>query len=147
MRCLLMAASALALIIGFGPAAVSSPIGKTVDREGVQLKVRSGERGTDAGKGTGNESGRDGVRGGDRSRDKQFRPGDRDGDGRRHGNRGVDFDIYGGPAYSYGYGPAEDHGYDADADPTRAPELRSDFDQCGRYSYWDGNACQLGRRP
>jgi hypothetical protein len=26
-------------------------------------------------------------------------------------------------------------------------QLRSDFSVCGRYSYFDGNACQPGRRP
>jgi hypothetical protein len=25
--------------------------------------------------------------------------------------------------------------------------LRSDRNLCGRYAYWDGNACQPGRRP
>jgi hypothetical protein len=106
MRCSLLAtvaASALALTIGFGPAAAFSPIGKTVDPEGVLHKVQRGERGTDAGKGKGNRS--DGVRSGDRGRDPgrgtQFRSGDRDGDRRRHGRKGVDFDIYVGPGYGY----------------------------------------------
>ena len=26
-------------------------------------------------------------------------------------------------------------------------ELRSDRNLCGDYAYWDGNACQPGRRP
>ena len=26
-------------------------------------------------------------------------------------------------------------------------QLRSDFSACGRYAYFDGNACQPGRRP
>jgi hypothetical protein len=30
---------------------------------------------------------------------------------------------------------------------TKRRERRNDFAMCGRYSYWDGNACQLGRRP
>ena len=82
MRYLLMAtvaASALAIGIGFEPAAAFSPIGKTVGPEGVLHKVQHGERGTDAGKGKGNGSRRDGVRSGDGGRDHgrgtQFRSG------------------------------------------------------------------------
>jgi hypothetical protein len=41
--------------------------------------------------------------------------------------------------YYYGY-------YDG-AYGTRARERRRDRIVCGRYSYWDGNACQPGRRP
>ena len=123
-RCLLMAtvaASALAFSAGFGPAAALSPTGKAADAEGVLHKVRHTERGT------------------------EFRSRNRDGDQRRrHDRRGVDFDIYDGPGYSYYYGPAGDYDYD---DHTRAHELPSDFNQCGRNAHWDGNACQLGPRP
>src|SRR4026207_1124258 len=124
MRYLLMAtvaASALAIGIGFEPAAAFSPIGKTVGPEGVLHKVQHGERGTDAGKGKGNGSRRDGggrggaagkgkghgsrrggVRGGDGGRDHgrgtQFRSGNRDG---HHGRRGPDVGIYVGPSYGY----------------------------------------------
>jgi hypothetical protein len=41
----------------------------------------------------------------------------------------------------YGY---RDYRYDY---PARARERRNDRIVCGRYSYWDGNACQPGRRP
>ena len=37
--------------------------------------------------------------------------------------------------------------YDDDAYRTRARERRSDRNLCGRYAYFDGNACQPGRRP
>ena len=122
-QCLLMAtvaASALAFSVGFGPAAALSPTGKAADAEGVLHKVQHTERGT------------------------EFRSRNRDGDQRRHGRRGVDFDIYVGPGYSH-YGPAGD--YDNDAYHTRAHEWHSDFNQCGWNAYWDGNACQLGPRP
>ena len=105
MRYLLMAtvaASALAIGIGFEPAAAFSPTGKTVGPEGALHKVQHGERGTDSGKGRGNGSRRDGVRSGDGGRDhdrgRQFRSGHRDG---HHGRRGADFDIYVGPSYGY----------------------------------------------
>jgi hypothetical protein len=137
-RCLLMAAvaaSALAFSVGFGPAAALSPTGKAADAEGVLHKVQHTERGTNAGRGRAARPGRDGVR----SRN-------RDGDQRSHGRRGVG-DIYVGPGYSYYYGPAGDYDYDDDTYYTRAPQWRSDFNQCGRNAYWDGNACQLGSRP
>lgn len=47
----------------------------------------------------------------------------------------------------YSYGPRyyrSDRYYD---DNYRGHQLRSDFSQCGRYAYWDGDACQPGRRP
>ena len=94
-----VAASALALSIGFGPAAAFSPIGKTVDPEGVLHKVQRGERDSDAGKGK--STWRDGVRSRDRSPRTEFRSGDRDGDRRRAGPPGVDFDIFVGPSYGY----------------------------------------------
>jgi hypothetical protein len=34
-----------------------------------------------------------------------------------------------------------------DAYRTRAHERRVDRNLCGRYAYFDGNACQPGRRP
>lgn len=63
--------------------------------------------------------------------------------------------VYVGPTYhddddyyysnrprSYrGYGYYYDNAYG------RRRNLRSDRNLCGRYSYWDGNACQPGRRP
>jgi hypothetical protein len=107
MRYLLMAtASALALSVGFEPTAAFSPIGKNADAEGVLHKVQRGERGTEANRGKGDGRGQDGVRRGDRGRDggprTEFRSRDRDGDRRRrHGRRGVDFDIYIGPGYGY----------------------------------------------
>jgi hypothetical protein len=147
-RCLLMAtvaASALAFSVGFGPAAALSPTGKPADAEVVLHKVQHTERGTDAGRGRAAGPGRDGVRSGDRGPRTELRSRNRDGDQRRHGRRGVDFDIYVGPGYSYYYGPAGD--YDDDAYHTRAHEGHSDFNQCGWNAYWDGNACQLGPRP
>ena len=108
MRYLLMAtvaASALAIGIGFTPAAAFSPVGKTLGPEGALHKVQHGERGTDAGKGRGNGSRRDGVRSGDGGRDHgrvtQFPSGHRDGHHSHHGRRGSDFGIYVGPSYGY----------------------------------------------
>ena len=108
MRYLLMAtvaASALAIGIGFTPAAAFSPVGKAVGPEGALHKVQHGERGTDAGKGRGNGSRRDGVRSGDGGRDHgrvtQFPSGHRDGHHSHHGRRGSDFGIYVGPSYGY----------------------------------------------
>ena len=62
-----VAASALAIGIGFGPAAAFSPIGNTVDSESVLLNVQRGERDTHAGRGKGIRSGRS-MRRGDRGR-------------------------------------------------------------------------------
>jgi hypothetical protein len=92
-----LAASALAIGVGFGPAAAFSPIGKIVDGEGLLLKVQRGERGTHAGKGKGIRSGRDSVRRGDRGRGTAFRSRGRDD----HGRRGADFDFFVGPSYGY----------------------------------------------
>jgi len=94
-----VAASALAFSIGFGPAAAFSPIGKTVDPEGVLHKVQRGERDSDAGKGKSTR--RDGVRSRDRGPRTEFRSGNRDGDRGRYGPPGVDFDIFVGPGYGY----------------------------------------------
>ena len=64
--------------------------------------------------------------------------------------------VYVGPGYDDGYyseyGSRRAYGYrsyryDDDGYHGRAGERRSDFQRCGRYSYWDGNACQPGRRP
>jgi hypothetical protein len=63
--------------------------------------------------------------------------------------------VYIGPTYHDDY---YDYGYDRryyryreyryyDDYPARVRERRNDRIICGRYSYWDGNACQLGRRP
>jgi hypothetical protein len=94
-----VAASALAIGIGFGPAAAFSPVGKTtVDTESVLLIAERGERGTHAGKGKGSHSGRDSMRRGDRGhRGTEFRSGGSDG----YGRGGVDFDFFGGPSYGY----------------------------------------------
>jgi hypothetical protein len=127
-RCLLMATvavSALAFSVGFGPAAALSPTGKAPDAEGVLHKVQHTERGRDA---------------------TRFRSRNRDGDQRRYGRRGGDFDIYVGPGYSY-FGPAGDYDYDDDGYHIRAQEWHSDFNQCGWHAYWDGNACQIGPPP
>jgi hypothetical protein len=57
--------------------------------------------------------------------------------------------VYVGPSYDrYEYGPRpygyyRDYRYYGD----NYHERRADRDRCGRYSYWDGNACQPGRRP
>jgi hypothetical protein len=67
---------------------------------------------------------------------------------------GPGVDLYVGPTYyddDYYYAPRRRYyrdyrDYD-DADRVRARERRNDRIVCGRYSYWDGNACQLGRRP
>lgn len=120
MRCSLMAmlaASALAVGIGFGPAAAFSPIGKIVDGDGLLLKVQQGERGTHAGKGKGVRSGRNSARRGDRDRGTASRSGDRrerarrgergrgtafrSGNGDGHDRRGVDFGIFVDPGYGY----------------------------------------------
>jgi hypothetical protein len=52
-----------------------------------------------------------------------------------------DYYDYGYSRRYYGY---RDFRYDY---PARARERRNDRIICGRYSYWDGNACQPGRRP
>lgn len=100
-----VAASALALSIGFGPAAALSPTGNAADAGGVLHKVQHRDRGTDAGKGKAAGPGRDGMRSGDRGRDRgpraEFRSERRDGHRHRHGRRGVDLDIYVGPGYGY----------------------------------------------
>jgi hypothetical protein len=99
-----VAASALALSVGFGPAAALSPTGNAADAGGVLHKVQHRDRGTDSGKDKAGP-GRDGVRSGDRGRDRgpraEFRPERRDGHRHRHGRPGVDFDIYVGPGYGY----------------------------------------------
>jgi hypothetical protein len=93
-----VAASALTIGIGFGPAAAFSPIGKTVDSESVLLNVQRGERGTHAGKGKGIRSGRDGMRSRDRGRrGSGFRSSGRD----HYGWGGVGFDFFTGPSYGY----------------------------------------------
>ncbi|MFZ1101300.1 MAG: hypothetical protein WAN86_00185 [Hyphomicrobiaceae bacterium] len=53
-----------------------------------------------------------------------------------------DYDYRDRRVYRY-YG---DDRYDDDTYRGRR-QLRSDFNQCGYNAYWDGNACQLGRRP
>jgi hypothetical protein len=58
--------------------------------------------------------------------------------------------VYVGPTYSYDdYAPRyyRDYRYYDDSYRTRARERRNDRNLCGRYSYWDGNSCQPGRRP
>jgi hypothetical protein len=45
------------------------------------------------------------------------------------------------------YGYYRGYRYDDDTHRTRARERRNDRIICGRYSYWDGSACQPGRRP
>ena len=62
--------------------------------------------------------------------------------------------LYVGPTYydDYGHGPRpyghyRDYRYYDDAYRTGARERRNDRIVCGRYAYWDGHACQLGRRP
>ena len=104
MRYVLMAtaaASALALSVGFGPAAALSPTGKSADTEGVLHKVQHTERGTDAGRGKAGRQGRDGMRSRDRGPRTEFRSERRDGHRHRHGRPGVDFDFYVGPGYGY----------------------------------------------
>jgi hypothetical protein len=101
-----VAASALALSVGFGPAAALSPTGNAADAGGVLHKVQHKERGTDAGKGKAGGPGRDGVRSGDRGRDRpraEFRSDRRHGHRHRHGHSrpGVDLDIHVGPGYGY----------------------------------------------
>ena len=60
--------------------------------------------------------------------------------------------VYIGPNYHEGdyyrsYGPRY-RGYRYYDDGYRwRHRRRSDFNLCGRYAYWDGNACQPGRRP
>ena len=53
-----------------------------------------------------------------------------------------DYDYRDRRVYRY-YG---DDRYDDDTYRGRR-QLRRDFNQCGRYAYWDGNTCQPGRRP
>jgi hypothetical protein len=53
-------------------------------------------------------------------------------------------DYYDGPAV-YGY-DGDDRYYD-DAYRARSHQKRVDRIVCGRHFYWDGNACQPGRRP
>jgi len=93
-----LAASALAIGIGFGPAAAFSPNGNTVgDGEGPLVNVRA-ERGGHAGKGNGGiRSGRGNVSRGNRGRGTAFRSGGRD----RRGREGTDFDFFVGPSYGY----------------------------------------------
>jgi len=58
--------------------------------------------------------------------------------------------LHVGPTYSYDdYAPHyyRDYRYYDDSYRTRARERRNDRNLCGRYSYWDGNSCQPGRRP
>lgn len=108
MRYVLMAtaaASALALSVGFGPAAALSPTGKSADTGGVLHKVQRSERGTDAGRDKAARPGRDGTRSGDRGRDRgpraEFRSERRHGHRHRHRRPGVDLDIHVGPGYGY----------------------------------------------
>jgi hypothetical protein len=59
--------------------------------------------------------------------------------------------VYVGPAYNdgYYYGPRyyRGYGYYDDNHYRTRREQRTDFQQCGRHSYWDGDACKPGRRP
>ena len=61
--------------------------------------------------------------------------------------------LYIGPShydddYYYSHGPRYDRGYRYYNDSYRwRRQPRSDRNLCGRYAYWDGNACQPGRRP
>ena len=57
--------------------------------------------------------------------------------------------VYVGPTYYDGYGPRyyRDYRYYDDYSYRSSHERRSDFEKCGRYSYWDGDACKPGRRP
>ena len=61
--------------------------------------------------------------------------------------------FYVGPTYyddDYYYSdyPRHYRGYRYYDDTYREErQLRSDFNQCGSYAYWDGNACQPGLRP
>lgn len=64
-----------------------------------------------------------------------------------------DAGLYFGPTYeddddeeSYGSNYSRDYRYADDTYRGRR-QLRSDFNQCGYYAYWDGNACQPGSRP
>ena len=50
-------------------------------------------------------------------------------------------DDHNGRRYYRGYR------YYDDTYSTRARERRTDRNLCGRRGYWDGNACQPGRRP
>jgi hypothetical protein len=83
-----LAASALVLSIGFGPASALSPIGGATDPVEILHKVDSGDHSRNA-------------RNRDHDPRTEFRSGDRGGDRRHHGGRGVDFDIYVGPSYGY----------------------------------------------
>ena len=50
--------------------------------------------------------------------------------------------------YYYSHGPRYDRGYRYYNDSYRwGRQKQSDRNLCGRYAYWDGNACQPGRRP
>ena len=61
--------------------------------------------------------------------------------------------FYFGPTYhdddyDYSHGPRYYRGYRYYDDTYRGGrQLRSDRNLCGRYAYFDGNACQPGRRP
>jgi hypothetical protein len=63
--------------------------------------------------------------------------------------------LYVGPTYYDGYydGYGADYGYYRryryydDGYRAKRRERRNDRIICGRYAYWDGNACQSGRRP
>ena len=61
--------------------------------------------------------------------------------------------VYLGPTYHHdhyysSHGPRYYRGYRYYDDTYRGGrQLRSDRHLCGRYAYWDGNACQPGRRP
>jgi hypothetical protein len=57
--------------------------------------------------------------------------------------------IYYGDDYDYDYGYDRRYyhrGYRYYDGTYRRGQLRSDFNLCGRYAYWDGHACQPGRR-
>ncbi len=112
-----LAASALAIGIGFGPAAAFSPIAKIAAPESLLLNVQRGERGAHAGKGEGIRTGRaragkghrarapafrsgarrEGARSGNRGRGTAFRSGNRRG----HARHGGSFGVYVGPGYGY----------------------------------------------
>lgn len=61
------------------------------------------------------------------------------------------FGVYLGPTYDDDdyYAPRYYRGYRYydDGYRTRAHERRVDRGLCGRHAYFDGNACQPGRRP